>query len=142
MKRKIKALCFSESESVSCLVLSDSLQPHGLQLVRLLCPWDSPSKNTDVGCHSLLHGCPLEGGEKYSGSLWWSPLKMMESLVEMVAWIPKETTNHLSLTVSCGGTRSQFSNGGGSNRVSPKLAAFHWAMWAWAKTSGNGTQKY
>ena len=34
--------------------VSDSLQPHGLQPARLLCPWDSPGKNTGVGCHALL----------------------------------------------------------------------------------------
>ena len=39
-----------ESESVSCLVVSDSLRPHA----RLFCPWNSPGKNTAVGCHSLL----------------------------------------------------------------------------------------
>ena len=33
-----------------------TLQPHRLQPTRLLCPWDSPSKNTGVGCHSLLQG--------------------------------------------------------------------------------------
>ena len=33
-----------------------SLQPHGLQPTRLLCPWDFPGKNTGVGCHSLLQG--------------------------------------------------------------------------------------
>ena len=38
---------------VSCSVLSDSLQPHGLQPTRLLCPWDSPGQNTGVNCHSL-----------------------------------------------------------------------------------------
>ena len=27
---------------------------HGLQPSRLLCPWNSPGKNTKVGCHSLL----------------------------------------------------------------------------------------
>ena len=36
------------------LVMSNSLQPHGLWLTRLLCPWDSPGKNTGVGCHALL----------------------------------------------------------------------------------------
>ena len=41
---------------VSCSVVSDSLQPHGLQPARLPCPWDSPGKNTAVGCHSLLQG--------------------------------------------------------------------------------------
>ena len=39
-----------------CSVVSDSLRPHGLQPVRLLCPWDSPGKNTGVGCHVLLQG--------------------------------------------------------------------------------------
>ena len=34
--------------------MSDSVWPHGLQLTRLLRPWDSPSKNTGVGCHFLL----------------------------------------------------------------------------------------
>ena len=29
---------------------------HGLQPVRLLCPWDSPGKNTGVCCHLLLQG--------------------------------------------------------------------------------------
>ena len=34
---------------VSRSVVSDSLWPHGLQPARLLCPWDSPGKNTGVG---------------------------------------------------------------------------------------------
>ena len=40
----------------ACSVMSDSLQPYGLQPARLLCPWDSPGKNTGVGCHFLLQG--------------------------------------------------------------------------------------
>ena len=32
------------------------LWPHRLQPARLLCPWDSPGKNTGVGCHFLLQG--------------------------------------------------------------------------------------
>ena len=44
------------SKSVSRSVLSDSLRPHGLQPSRLLCPWNSPGKNTTVGSHSLLQG--------------------------------------------------------------------------------------
>ena len=35
-----------ESESLSCSLKSDSLRPHKLQPARLLCPWDSPDKNT------------------------------------------------------------------------------------------------
>ena len=33
--------------------MSDSLWPHGLEPTRLLCPWDSPGKNTGVGCHAV-----------------------------------------------------------------------------------------
>ena len=49
-------------ESVSCSVVPDSLQPRGLQPARLLCPWDSPGKNTGVGCHFLLQGLFLTQG--------------------------------------------------------------------------------
>ena len=45
-----------------CLVVSYSLQPRGLQPARLLCPWDSPGKNTGVGSHSLLRGIFLTQG--------------------------------------------------------------------------------
>ena len=39
-----------------------TLQPHGLQPARLLCPWDSPSRNTERGCHFLLQGIFLTQG--------------------------------------------------------------------------------
>ena len=35
-------------------LVSDSVRPHGRQPTRLPCPWDSPGKNTGVGCHFLL----------------------------------------------------------------------------------------
>ena len=49
------------ADVVLCAVLSRSvvsayLQTHGLQPARLLYPWDSPGKNTRVGCHALLQG--------------------------------------------------------------------------------------
>ena len=34
-------------------VVSDSVQPHRWQPTRLPYPWDSPGKNTAVGCHPL-----------------------------------------------------------------------------------------
>ena len=38
--------------------MSNSVQPHRWQPTRLLRPWDSPGKNTGVGCHFLLqYGC-------------------------------------------------------------------------------------
>ena len=46
-------------------VVSNSLQPHGLQpasVCGVLCPWDSPGRNTGVGCHFLLQGIfPAQG---------------------------------------------------------------------------------
>ena len=35
-------------------VMSDSVRPHRRQPTRLPRPWDSPGKNTGVGCHFLL----------------------------------------------------------------------------------------
>ena len=34
--------------------MSNSVRPHRCQPTRLRCPWDSPGKNTGVGCHFLL----------------------------------------------------------------------------------------
>ena len=34
--------------------MSDSSRPHRQQPTRLRCPWDSPGKNTGVGCHFRL----------------------------------------------------------------------------------------
>ena len=51
-----------KSESVSRSVISDSLQHHGLQPVKLLCPWNSPGRNIEVGTHSLPQGIvPTQG---------------------------------------------------------------------------------
>ena len=49
-----------EEEKVVVVQLCPTLRPHGL--ARLLCPWDSPGKNTGVGCHFLLQGMfPTQG---------------------------------------------------------------------------------
>ena len=42
--------------------MSDSLQPHGPQPTRLLCPWDSPGKDIGVDCHFFLQGIFLTQG--------------------------------------------------------------------------------
>ena len=48
-------LCCAKSLQ-SCLTLcdSDSVRPHRWQATRFSRPWDSPGKNTGVGCHFLL----------------------------------------------------------------------------------------
>ena len=49
-----KTILYQSVSQFSCSVVSNSLQPHGLQPTRLLCPWDFPGKNTGLGCHFLL----------------------------------------------------------------------------------------
>lgn len=46
---KVKVKC----QSLSCV---HSFGSHALQPTRPLCPWSSPAKNTEVGCHFLLQG--------------------------------------------------------------------------------------
>ena len=42
--------------------MSNSVQPNGLQPTMLFSPWDSPGKNTGVGCHAFLQGIFLTQG--------------------------------------------------------------------------------
>ena len=85
--------------------MSDSLQPYGLEPARLLCPWDSPGKNTGVGCHALLQGIfltqgsnllmsPALAGGFFTTSATWKAsdsslapnLKFLNYKVKPVAW--------------------------------------------------------
>ena len=66
--------------------MSNSVQPHGRQPTRLPRPWDSPGKNTGVGCHFLLQGIfPTRGSNPglphcrqmlYRLSHQWSLIKL------------------------------------------------------------------
>ena len=49
--RTILMLCYA---MLSRSVVFDSVGPHRRQPTRLPRPWDSPGKNTGVGCHFLL----------------------------------------------------------------------------------------
>ena len=44
------------------IIIHGFVGPHGLQPTRVLCPWDSPGKNTGVGCHALLQEIFLTKG--------------------------------------------------------------------------------
>ena len=46
-------MCVHAKSLQSCPTLP---KPHGLYRTRLLSLWDSPGKNTGVGCHALLQG--------------------------------------------------------------------------------------
>ena len=51
---------------LSCSVVLNSLQPHGLYPARFLCPWDFPGKNTGVGYHFLLQEIfPTQGSSPH-----------------------------------------------------------------------------
>ena len=58
-------LCRCAKSFQSCLTLCDSMD---CSLPGILCPWDSPGKNTGVGCHALLQGIFLTQ-EQNSGLL-------------------------------------------------------------------------
>ena len=48
--------------ALSSSVMSDFLWPHELYPIRLLCPWNFPGKNTEVGCNFFFQGIfPTQG---------------------------------------------------------------------------------
>ena len=49
-------------------VMSDSVRPQRWQPTRLPHPWDSPGKNTGVGCHFLLQCMKVESESEVSQS--------------------------------------------------------------------------
>ena len=70
----------------ACSVMSNSLQHYGLGSTRLLCPWDSPGRNTGKGCHFLLQGIFLTQGSnpRLVYCLHWQlhSLPLAQTLVE------------------------------------------------------------
>ena len=66
--------------SVSQSVMSASLWPHGLHSTRLLCLWNSPGKNTRVGCHFLLQGIHLKLTQNYKSTICQWNLKKMKNI--------------------------------------------------------------
>ena len=75
--------------------MSNSLQPYGLQPTKLLCPWDSPGKNSGVGCHALLQRIfPIQGSNLcllclllwQAGSLPLMPHGNINSFTSKYSW--------------------------------------------------------
>ena len=48
--------------------MSDSVRPHRWQPTRLPRPWDSPGKNTEVGCHFLLQCMKVKSAREVAQS--------------------------------------------------------------------------
>ena len=58
----------SEKWKWSRSVMSNPVQPHRWQPTRLLHPWDSPGKNTGMGCHFLLQCMKVKSESKVAQS--------------------------------------------------------------------------
>ena len=57
--------------------MSDSVRPHRRQPTRLRHPWDSPGKNTGMGCHFLLQ-CMKVKSESEVAQLYLTPRDPMD----------------------------------------------------------------
>ena len=65
--------------------MSDSVWPHRRQPTRLPHPWDSPGKNTGVGCHCLLWVCLIGGGQF---QMQWERRVLSHLLLAGPRWCP------------------------------------------------------
>ena len=79
-------------------------RPHGLGSTRLLCPWDSPGKNTRGGCHALLQGIfPTQ--EWNPGLLHWQanslPLSQFRSSGYNADRFPNQAASPKSCCCGC-----------------------------------------
>ena len=70
----------------SCEVVSDSCDPLGVELARLLCSWDSLGKNTGVDCHFLLHVLWLNYCYFVLLDLTVCFLHFLTSLIKFILW--------------------------------------------------------
>ena len=77
-----------------CLVTKSyltPLRPHGLHPTRLLCPWNSPGKNTEVGCHFLLQEILIQGSNPCLPHWQADSLPLSHLGSPGYNWIKKET---------------------------------------------------
>ena len=62
------------------------MRPHRWQPTRLLCPWDSPGKNTGVGCHFLLQCMKVKSESEVT--------QLCPTLIDTVVWSPPGSSLH------------------------------------------------
>ena len=82
--------------------MSDSVRPHRRQPTRLPRPWDSPGKNTGVGCHFLLQCMKVKSKSEVAQS---SCLKRQVGPV-ILCLSDRENCKHLSLALCFNGNAS------------------------------------
>ena len=79
-----------------CLAL---FNPMDCSPPKLLCPWDSPGKNTDVGCHAFLQGIfPTQG---LNLRLLTSPALVVRFFSTSAAWEATHTHTHTHNILFC-----------------------------------------
>ena len=66
------------------IIVSDSLQPRGLQPTMHLRPWDSPGKNTGVGCHFLLQA----SSNSFYFTVPWPPWPLPQHSLPAKTFLP------------------------------------------------------
>ena len=95
--------------------MSDSVRPHRQQPTRLLCPWDSPGKNTGVGCHFLLQCVKVKSEREVAQSCLTLSDPMACSLLgssvhgifqaRVLEWVPlpspKTQTSYYQTSICC-----------------------------------------
>ena len=92
-------------------IVSNSVQPHRRQPTRLLRSWDSPGKNTGVGCHFLLQCMEMKSESEVAqscptlrnptGSLYQ---RIVNPDADLSAWGEENETltSSLKLLILCG----------------------------------------
>ena len=97
------------------------MRPHRQQPNRLLCPWDSPGKNTGVGCHFLIVGRGESGLVLCAGMDLRLPLKLLT-----VSHAPRRAVcgNHGFFRTTHGGVSAP-SNGNFTHRVAFEEVSGH-----------------
>ena len=89
-------------------VMFDPLRLCGLQPARLLCPWDSPGKNTGAGCHSFLQGIFPAQGSNPGSALQWIPYQLSHQGSSLFLKSKIEETNYrLSQNILCSHLRQR-----------------------------------
>ena len=98
--------------------------PHRRQPTRLPCPWDSPGKNTGVGCHFLLQCMKVKSLSRirllatpwtvdyqappsmgFSRQEYWSGVPLAKSILILVGWERgRRILSHLFLNCRNGNT--------------------------------------
>ena len=74
--------------------MSDSVRPHRWQPIRLPRPWNSPGKNTGVGCHFLLHMTNLDSMLKSRDLTLPSEVYLVKAMVFPVSHVWMWELNH------------------------------------------------